>query len=132
VEEQILAQYRRFWTQSLPAAEAAPADGRRALLAPVAMEPALSYFVAGIAELDRLQQRAYGSAIPVKETLKRRGDTVLVTGCLDSSGAGKVDAKSGKVLTKGPEREKVLVTLMRGKDRVWRFYQTGFPEDYQC
>ncbi|HEY0357969.1 MAG TPA: hypothetical protein VGD11_05275, partial [Mycobacteriales bacterium] len=57
-EEQILAQYRRFWTETLPAAQAAPAERRRTILAEVAMEPALSFLLDGIHDLDRTGERA--------------------------------------------------------------------------
>jgi hypothetical protein len=132
VEEQILAQYRRFWTEALPAAEAAPPSRRTEILAAVVMEPALSYFVRGIAELDRVGERAYGHAVPVRETVKRRGSTALVTGCLDGSQAGRREAASGRILSRGVEREAVLVTLRAGSDEVWRVFQTGFPETSKC
>jgi hypothetical protein len=132
VEEQILAQYRRFWTEALPAAQAAPVEKRRAILAQVVMEPALAFLVEGIRELDRAGERAYGRPVPFGETLKRRRGIALVTGCLDSSHAGRLDTASGRILTRGPRRELVLVTLKIGADSVWRIYQTGFPEDSQC
>jgi hypothetical protein len=132
VEEQILAQYRRFWTDVLPTAEAAAPSQRKSILATVAMEPALSFFVDGIAELDRAGQRGYGHAVPVTETLKRRGGTALVTGCLDGSQAGRRDGASGRILTRGAKSEVVLVTLKVGDDKLWRIYQTGFPETAKC
>jgi hypothetical protein len=132
VEEQILAQYRRFWTETLPAAQAAPVERRKAILAEAAMEPALSFLLDGILELDRSGERAYGHLIPAGETVKRLRGTALVTGCLDSSHAGTIDAESGRVLAKGPGREQVLVTLKVGSDSAWRVYQTGFPDGRRC
>jgi hypothetical protein len=132
VEEQILAQYRRFWTESLPAAHDASPQDRKAILATTVMEPALSFIVDGIAEMDRAGEKGYGYPIPVRETIKRHGSTALTTGCLDSSHAGTADARSGRILTKGPDSEAVLVTLKRSADGIWRVYETGFPEDSRC
>jgi hypothetical protein len=131
-EDQILAQYRRFWTETLPAAQSAPPEARRSILAAAAMEPALRSLLDGIRDLDRTGEKAYGHLVPVGETLKRRRDIALVTGCLDSSEAGTTDAKSGRVVSRGPGREAVLVTLKAGEDSVWRVYQTGFPKDQRC
>jgi hypothetical protein len=131
-EEQILAQYRRFWTETLPAAQAAPVERRSGILAETVMEPALSFLVEGIRKDHSADEKPYGHAVPIGETLKRRHDLALVTGCLDSSHSGKADAQSGKVLTKGPSRELVLVTLKLGADLIWRVYETGFPDTGRC
>jgi hypothetical protein len=132
LEEQILGQYRRFWTESLPAAEAADPTQRKEILAPVVMEPALSFLVEGIRQLDGTGQKLYGHAVPIGETVKRGRGIALVTGCLDSSHAGKKDANSGRILTRGSDREFALVTLKVGSDSVWRVYQTGLPEGRRC
>jgi hypothetical protein len=133
VEEQIIAQYRRFWLEALPAAQAAPPDRRKAILAPVATEPALSFFVAGIYhDEEEMGQKTYGHFIPLTETVKRRGGVALVTGCIDTSKAGKKDATTGRILTRGSGREAMLATLLRGSDSVWRISETGFPKETRC
>jgi hypothetical protein len=132
-EEQILAQYRRFWTDSLPSAQAASdANTRSRLLAPTVMEPALSLLVEGMAGLDRKGKRAYGYDIPLREVIERKGDTALVTGCLDSSHTGVKEDRTGRKLTVGVPTNPVFVTLKRASDRIWRVYGTQFPGGRRC
>ncbi|HEV7824765.1 MAG TPA: hypothetical protein VGP02_07655 [Mycobacteriales bacterium] len=131
-EEQILARYRAFWTEVLPAAAAAKPEDRREVLADAMMEPALSTTLAWIVKLDRAGQKVYGHAVPVAQFVEQEGDTALAKGCLDSSRVGKADAETGKVLSQGLTREAVLVTLKRGGDGVWRVYGTYFPKDPRC
>jgi hypothetical protein len=133
VEEQILGQYRRFWTEALPAAQAASDDrGRSQILAPVAMEPALTLLIRGMAKLDREGQRAYGHDVPLRESVERQGSTALVTGCLDSSRTGVADRATGERLTVGVPTNPVLVTLKRGADGLWRVFGTKFPGGHRC
>ena len=132
-EEQILAQYRRFWTETLPAAQAASGDRERTrILAPVVMEPALRLLIGGMAKLDRQGQQAYGQDVPIREVVERQGGTALVTGCLDSSQTGVADRATGERLTVGVPTNPVLVTLKRGDDAVWRVFGTRFPGGRRC
>jgi hypothetical protein len=131
-QEQILARYRAFWTEVLPAAAAAEPADRRDVLADAMAEPALSATLAWIVTLDRAGQKVYGHAVPVAQLVERKGDTALAKGCLDSSRVGKADAETGKVLSRGLGREAVLVTMKRDADGVWRVYGTYFPKDPRC
>jgi hypothetical protein len=131
-EEQIVARYREFWTEVLPAAAAAEPAARRESLADTLMEPALSTTLAWLVKLDRAGQEVYGHAVPVAELVEHKGDTALVKGCLDSSRVGKADAETGKVLSRGLDREAVLVTMKRDGGAEWRVYGTYFPRDPRC
>jgi hypothetical protein len=131
-EEQILAQYKRFWTQALPDAFAAPAADRRAVLAPVAMDPALSQLVTGIANLERRGQTNYGFDQPISQTLRRVKKQALVRGCLDSSHSGLAEIESGKRLQRGDPRNRVLVRLDLDVDNVWRVYAVGYRPEATC
>jgi hypothetical protein len=132
-EEQILAQYRRFWTEALPAAQAASdARNRSRILEAVVMEPALHLLVGGMAMLDREGRKPYGRDIPLHEVVERQGDTALVTGCLDSSHAGVADRATGEKLTVGVPNNPVFVTLKRDHDAVWRVFGTRFPGGRRC
>jgi len=132
VEEQILAQYRKFWTEALPAASAAPAAQRRAILSPVAGEPALSRLLGVMSKLDAEGKRAYGRMISLQPTVQRGGAVALVRSCFDSSGSGELDIKTGRKLTVGPKRELILTTLKRSPDGSWRVTSIGQPKDSSC
>jgi hypothetical protein len=131
-EQQILAQYRRYWTTAFPAAAAAPRAGRRAILQPVVTEPGLSTTLAWLMGLDGAGESVYGRAAPITQTLEEQGELVLARGCLDSSQTGKLQARSGKIITRGLRREAVLMWFKLDSDGVWRVYGSYFPKGARC
>jgi len=132
VDSTVVAQYARFWTQALPAAAAAPAGRRRAVLAPVTAEPELSHLVRALAALDADGQRTYGSDVPVAQTVRVSGALALVEGCLDSSRSGVADAATGAPVTRGVARNAVRVDLTRGPDGYWRVSAVTYPAGATC
>jgi hypothetical protein len=131
-EEEILAEYRRLWRQVIPAAAAAKPADRRALLAPVMMDPALSEHLAWLIKLDRAGQKSVGRSEPLTEVIQRQGDTAVVKGCLDSSNVATVEVESGAYVGRGLPHEVVVVTFERADDGKWRISGWKFPKDPRC
>jgi hypothetical protein len=131
-EDQILGQYRKLWTETLPAATAADADARQAILAATLTEPALTRALAGLARLDQNGQTQYGHDVPLRQTVRRAGRNAVVTGCLDSSKAGAVDRKTGRKVNRGSATNPVTVTFVQDPDGVWRASTTTFANTKTC
>jgi hypothetical protein len=131
-EQQILAQYHRFWTDALPRAYAATAPQRRAILAPVTTDPELGVLLRNMSIQDAGGERGYGTQLPLKQSLERSGALSLVRGCLNSRNAGVLRAATGKKLTRGPERNPVLVNLKKSADSSWRVSFVKYPGGSQC
>ncbi|EXG79592.1 hypothetical protein CryarDRAFT_0633 [Cryptosporangium arvum DSM 44712] len=130
--EAVVAQYRRFWGEVLPAAAAAAPARRRAVLAPVTAEPELTHLVRSLALLDEKRQRNYGTDVVLEQTVRVDGPGAVVEGCLDSSRSGVADAVSGKALTRGVPRNPVRADLVREADRVWRVTAITYPPGATC
>lgn len=111
VEEQILAQYKQFFTSVWPRAQAAPAGARAAILAEVVTEPQLSGNLKTLQSRDIKGQAGYGVARLIKQTVYRKGEQAVVDGCTDLSTVGVQDQKSGKKLTVGPPRNPCPIEL---------------------
>jgi hypothetical protein len=131
-EQQIIAQYRRFWLQTLPAVFAAAPAQRRALLTPVVMNPQLDTLLTNLAALEANGEKDYGTSIPLRQTTRITNRTALVTGCLDSRKAGIVDARSGRMKSHGVARNPVRATLKKNDDAVWRVYAVAYPGGTSC
>lgn len=131
-EERILLQYQKFWAETLPRAFAAAAKDRLALLASVTMDPELKLLLGNMAENDKNGETGYGADAPLSQTIERKGGVALVRGCLDSSRAGIKEISSGRKLTRGPARNKVLANLRKGADGIWRVYAVTYPGGSKC
>jgi hypothetical protein len=131
-EEQILGQYKRLWTETLPEATAADAKARKTILATTLTGPALSRALAGLQTLDDKGQTQYGKDVPLRQSVRRSGKTAVVSGCLDSSNAGAVDRRNGRKINKGPATNPVTVTFTEGPDGVWRVSDTEFGNSKKC
>lgn len=132
IEKQVLGQYRKLWAETLPAATSAAAAQRKDILSATLTDPELSRAVQRLAALDRSGRKSYGNDVPLRQTVVLRGDTAVVTGCLDSSQSGLADAGTGRKLTRGVATNPVSVTFERGSDGVWRVTQTQFPGTRRC
>ncbi len=125
VAEQVLAQYTVFWTVITPASRA-PADRRRAILAPYTTDPELSRLLRGLAAAEAVGEGQYGAEVPRATVTSVRGDTAAVRDCQDASHAGKISLKTGKPITVGVPRNPVNATLRRGPDGRWRVSTVEF------
>ena len=132
IDQQIIAQYKRFWLETLPAAFSAPAQERRAILAPVVMDPELELVLHNMAANDLLHRGGYGVDTPLRQALQRTSTIALVRGCLDSSRGGIKDLRTGKKLKRGPAQNRVLVNLKPGTDNVWRISAIHYPGGSGC
>ncbi|HEY0485320.1 MAG TPA: hypothetical protein VGD72_03610 [Mycobacteriales bacterium] len=131
-ETQILDQYRKLWSETLPAAMSAAPGERKDILSTTLTDPELGNALDRLAAMDRRGRRAYGSDVPLRQTVTLTGATAVVTGCLDSSQSGIADSKTGRKLTRGVATNPVSVTFHRGKDGVWRASETRFPGTRTC
>lgn len=132
-DERVLHQYRKFWTSTLPAAYAAPAGKRQAVLGRVVTAELVAPLMERISKLEATGRTAYGSDSPISEQIeysKRVGGYVLVRGCLDSSRTGVAELTSGRILTVGVPHNPVRVNLRRTADGEWLVSSLHFPGGY--
>lgn len=130
-EQKIVAQYVRFWTQTLPTAFAAPGAQRRAILATTTTNPQLDLLLDNMAALDAEGERGYGANQPITHSVELRSDSSLVRGCLDSQSAGILDS-SGQPRTAGPQRNAVRVNVKREPDGEWKVSVVTYPANEAC
>jgi len=130
-ESQILAQYRAFFVSITPASKTTPA-GRLRLMQKVAMEPALTRTLGGIAAVVAAGEVFYGQDILHPELTKVEGATATLRDCQDSSGAGRVRTKTGKKVTVGRKNDLAVVTMKRGADSVWRVSTVEYKPAGSC
>ena len=129
----VLAQYRKLWAETIPAATAAAVGERKAILAATLTDPELTRALQRLTDLDGKGQRSYGADVPLRQTVTVQGaDTAVVTGCLDSTQSGVADRQTGRKLTRGVATNPVSVTFKRGSDGVWRVTTTRFPGTRRC
>jgi hypothetical protein len=131
-EEQILAQYRRFWTDAFPRAFAAPADQRRTILSPVVTETLLSELLRVAREIDEKGQISKGVPVLLEQAVTRERANAVVLGCLDMSAVVEIDEATGKVVHRGPPTDSTTTFMKRERDEVWRAYALGEPTGSPC
>jgi hypothetical protein len=132
VDEQILAQYRRFWTETLPAVFAATPDQRRHVLEPVAADPLLPELLRLAREFDDNNEVASGSPVVLKQMINRRGREVIVFGCLDMRPAIRTDSATGRVTYRGKPRDPNQAYFRAGADGTWRVYALDERPGSKC
>jgi hypothetical protein len=129
-DSRILAQYSEFWLTALPSAYSASDRDRKSALARVVDQKFLAYLLNRIAYLQAKGHNSYGFDRPITQAIersKRNPKRALVRGCLDSSGVGVQEMKSGKKMTVGIPRNPVLVSLGCDNVGVWRISGFHFP-----
>lgn len=132
-EEQILAQYRRFWTEALPAAFEAPSDRRRNVLEAVTTDPLLPELLRLAAGFDDNNQVASGTPVVLKEVVSRSSRLeAVVFGCLDMRLAIRTDRTSGRVIYRGQRRDPNQAYFRLGTDGAWRAYALDERPGSKC
>lgn len=116
----LLAQYRKFWANLTPVSRM-PAAQRRAVLAELAIDPALKSILYGFTQADTKNQVLYGANVP-RPTARINPDatTALVDDCQDSSNAGVADQSTAKRITVGVARNHVSVTMKKQPGELWK------------
>jgi hypothetical protein len=116
----LLAQYRKFWSSLTPVSRL-PASARQAVLADLAVDPALKSVLHGMNEADAKHQVLYGANVP-RPVVRINPDatTALVDDCQDSSRAGVMDKATGKRVTVGVPRNHVSVTMKKSTGALWK------------
>jgi hypothetical protein len=132
VEEQILAQYRRFWTETLPAIFAAPPDQRVHILEPVAADPLLPELLRLANGFDEKDQVASGTPVVLKQVVSRKGREASVFGCLDMRPAIRTDRTTGRVTYRGRPRDPNQAYLRLDADGTWRLYALDERPGSKC
>ncbi|MBW3647684.1 MAG: hypothetical protein KY440_07910 [Actinobacteria bacterium] len=131
-EEQILAQYRRFFASSttlstLPAAE------RPALLREIATDPQYTRTLDGLAAADAAGEINYGGQGGVSPRVANIGlATAVVQDCQDGSQTGRARKSDGTKLTVGLPAELAVTQMRRGPDGIWRVAEVIYPPDRTC
>ena len=117
---ELLTQYRKFWA-TLTSVSRMPAAERRAVMAQLAVDPALKSILAGFVEADAKGQVLYGANVP-RPTARINPDasTGLVDDCQDSSRAGVSERSTGKRVTVGVARNHVSVTMKKQAGGLWK------------
>lgn len=130
-EQQILAQYRAFFTTLTPASKATAA-GRFMMMQKVATDPALTRVLGGIAAAQHAGEVYYGQDLVRPELTKVVGMTAMLRDCQDSSGAGRLKTSTGKKVTVGRKNDLAIVTMKRGPDGVWRVSTVTYKPAGSC
>jgi hypothetical protein len=116
----LLTQYRTFWSSLTPVSRM-PATQRRAVLAKLAVDPALKSLLAGMSTADAKGQVFYGADVPHPRVMVNPvGTTALVDDCQDSSRAGIAEKVTGRHLTVGIPRNRLSVTMKRQAGDLWK------------
>lgn len=127
VQDEILSQYRAFWSQLTPVSRM-PAANRRGALAAYVIDPELKSLVAGFAKLDSKGQVLYGSNKPRPvASVSSVGATAVVDDCQDSSAAGAANRADSQPVTKGVGRNHVVVTMKKSSD-LWKVYFISYSK----
>ncbi|MCW2609351.1 MAG: hypothetical protein JWM15_597 [Cryptosporangiaceae bacterium] len=131
-EDQILAQYRRFWTDIYPAVFLAPEVARRQILSPVVVDRLLSELLRIAGEFDRRNQQSTGRPVLSDEVVNRRAGVAVVAGCVDMTDVVLKDKSTGKVVDEGPMRAFTQTFFKVSDDGVWRAYALRDPPGARC
>jgi hypothetical protein len=131
-EQQILAQYRRFWTETYPRVFAAPTAERRDILRPVVAERLLSELLRIAGELDGEGKWQRGTPAVLGPAVTRQGGLAVVSDCVDMTGVKVVDRSTGQVTYDPPDRKPTESYLRRGADGAWRVYALKDIREYEC
>lgn len=129
VSQQVLVQYRAFWS-IVPAASAASVAKRQFILEPYADDPELASLLKGMRQQDRSGQMIYGRNLPRArvQSLSVQQRVAVVRDCQDSSHSGVEEKKSGRHLTVGKSRNLVVATMRLGDDGMWRVSFISYPK----
>lgn len=118
-EVAILAAYREFFARQTEISMAAK-EQRRMLLEPFTTDPALERVLRGMFAAEEIGEVGYGEPVVNPSVQSVDGDTAKVTDCQDTSKTGRKKRSTGKVTTRGLNRDNVSTTMLRGEDGVWR------------
>jgi hypothetical protein len=131
-EQQIVAQYVKFWTKALPAAFAATAPRRKSILAPTTANPQLDLLLNNMAALDASGERGYGTDVPLDQSVRRDAGSAIVRGCLDSTKSGIADDRTGELVTRGVRQNPVQVSMSKNFDGIWRISAVIYTGGRSC
>lgn len=126
--EDIVAAYREFFAAQTRISEA-PAAERRSMLEPLATDPALSRVLRGMLAADDADEVGYGKEVINPRVTRVDGDQAEITDCQDTSGAGRKNRSTGKVITRGTPEADVEATMQRGVDGNWRVATVEYKDD---
>ena len=129
-EQQILAQYRRFWREMYTGVEAVRSGDRDAFLRPVVAEPLLSELLRVAREDEHKGVRLHGKPRILDPTLTRQGGEAVVSDCVDFTDVVLVGKSPPSEAA--PQRKVIDTHLRRAADGVWRVNSLNDVKDYQC
>lgn len=124
----ILTAYREFFAAQTRISKA-PAAERRAMLEPLATDPALSRVLRGMLAADDADEVGYGKEVIDPRVTRVDGDEAEIADCQDTSGAGRKNRGTGKVITRGTPQAEVEATMQRGADGTWRVATVDYKDD---
>ncbi len=122
-EAAVVAQYRRYLEVSYTNWSSTE---RRARLAAVLVDPALSVHLVNLGRMDAAGEILFGRLISRDPRVAIDGNTATVVDCQDTSESGRRIESSGKVLSVGVPRVEATVTLNRGDDDIWRVSEVEY------
>ena len=130
--QQILAQYKAYWSLQQTLQQTTAPKDRRAAVAKVAVDPVAAQTVKVAAERDAAGEVLYGSIVLKPAVDLKQGKKALVRDCQDTSGSGRMKAKTGEKLTVGVPQYVRYTTLLLGSDAVWRVSEVQNTSDGAC
>jgi hypothetical protein len=132
-EEQILAQYRRFWRDVYVGLYAVSASEREIYLRPVVTTPLLAELIRVARENDQAGTELRGTPVSLDPVVTRQGGEAVVSDCVDLTGVVLVDRSTGKVVSRErADRRPIESRLRRGTDGVWRAFSLNDLTEYEC
>ncbi len=127
-EAAILVAYREFFARQTEISMA-PKEQRRVLLEPFTADPTLERVLRGMFAADEIGEVGYGEPVVDPQVTKVAGDTATVTDCQDTSKTGRKKRSTGKVTTRGLDRDNVSTTMLRGGDGAWRVSAVDYLDE---
>jgi hypothetical protein len=131
-EEQILAQYRRFWTEAYPAVFAAPSAKRRLILEPVVDDPLMAELLRIARGYDRRNKESSGTPVLIAPEVILKGHQAVVAGCVDMTSVILRDRTTGKITDQGPLRIASETYFKDDSHGAWQAYALNEPRGKSC
>jgi hypothetical protein len=132
VDEQILAQYRRFWTEIYPAVLAAPSAERRSILEPVVDDPLMGELLRIARGYDHRNKRSSGTPVLIGPEVSLKGHQAVVAGCVDMTNVILRDRTTGKITDQGRLRIASETYFKDDRNGAWRAYALNEPRGKSC
>lgn len=130
--EQILSQYRAFFTAITPVWGMPDAAARAAAMAKLAVDPEYTTLLSGIKATRDVGEVGYGDNVLRPDLQSVTGELATIVDCQDTSRHGRLKVATGEQVTHGLKNDLAQVTLKRGPDGIWRVATVAYAAAGSC